>query len=68
MNFTFVNSTVRSSLWINILRKSIKIRTPSLPGSGIVGETFLRVYGGHYIERFEEFTGINVKVDFCQKY
>ena len=26
----------------------------------------LRVHGGHNIERFEEFTCINVKVDFCQ--
>ena len=42
MNFTFVNSTVRSSIWINILRKCIQIKSPSLPGSDIVGEAFLK--------------------------
>ena len=36
MIFTFVNSTVM----VNILRKSIKLKSPSLQGSRIVGDAF----------------------------
>ena len=41
MNFTFVNCTVSSSIWITIFRKNIKIKSPiNLSCSSIVGEAF----------------------------
>ena len=42
MNSTFENSTVRSLLWTNIFKKNINIKSPSLFGSRIVGETVLK--------------------------
>ena len=42
MNFTFVNSTIRSLLWINFFRKGINIKSHSPPGFRIVGEAFLK--------------------------
>ena len=47
MNFTFINSTVRSSLCINIFSQRLNIKCPhnSLSGSRIVGEAFLKSLG-----------------------
>ena len=42
MNFTFVNYTARSSLWIKVLRKSIDNKSASLSCFRIVGEAFLK--------------------------
>ena len=47
MDFTFVNSTVEPSLWIKKFRESIKVKSPSLSGSDIVGETFLKSLSIH---------------------
>ena len=44
MNSTFVNCTARYSIWIEVLRKSIKIiKSASLSGLRIVGEAFFKV-------------------------
>ena len=40
--FYFGKSTVKSSLWIKKFRKSINIKSPSLPGSRIEGLSFLK--------------------------
>ena len=49
MNFICVNSTARSKLWINILRKSINIKNPGLSGSRIVDEAFLQSLSIYYL-------------------
>ena len=42
MNFTFVNFTAIPSLWIKVLKKSIKNKSASLTGFKIVCEVFLK--------------------------
>ena len=42
MNFTFVNSTVRPSLWYKHFQEKHDIKSHSLSGSRMVGEAFLK--------------------------
>ena len=47
MNFTSVNCTARSSLWIKGLRKSAKKESASLAGFKIADEAFLKSLNIH---------------------
>ena len=47
MNFPFVNSTARPSLWNKHFQEKYNIKSHSLSGSRMVGEAFLKLLSIH---------------------